>query len=480
MRPIVPYLLSRMLQLEAILLLLPLMVSFLYGEPVAYWGSFLGTAVLVFGLGKLLSLRRPTDDRIYAKEGLMLASLSWLLLSLFGALPLWLSGDFPHFIDALFETVSGFTTTGASVSPAVEDLGHSVLFWRSFTHMIGGMGVLVFALAVFPSGRGSIHMAKAEMPGPSFSKVVAKLSETARILYLIYIAMTLVLIVLLLFAGMPLFDSICHAFGTAGTGGFGVKNNSIAFYQSNQIELILGIFMILFGVNFNLYFFLLLGQFKKFWLSEELRSFLAFILGATALIFFQSYASHGLSPKALLDAFFTVSSIISTTGFSTANFDLWPLFSRGILLLLMFVGASAGSTGGGLKISRVVILMKTGFRELIQARNPNRVMPLRFEGQTVTRDQLRSIASYLSMYVLLFIVAFLVLLLDVPNFISAFSAVAATLNNIGPGFDLVGPTGNFASLSNLSKIVLSFCMLAGRLELWPVLILLTPSTWKKV
>lgn len=479
MRPIVLYLLGRMFQLEALLLLFPFFVSLIYQESPAHWGSFLGTAILVFVVGSLLSLRRPTDDRIYAKEGLILASTSWIFLSLFGALPLWLSGDFPHFIDALFETISGFTTTGASVALAVEDLSHSVLFWRSFTHLIGGMGVLIFALAVFPSSHGSIHMAKAEMPGPSFSKVVAKLSVTARILYLIYLGMTLVLIVLLLIAGMPLFDAVCHAFGTAGTGGFGVKNNSIAFYQSNSIELILGIFMILFGINFNLYFLLLIGQIKKFFRSEQLIAFLVIIFGSTAIIYLQSYPIHGLSGKALLDAFFTVSSIISTTGFSTADFDLWPLFSRGILLLLMFVGASAGSTGGGLKVSRVVILMKTGFRELLQARNPNRILPLRFEGQIVSRDQIRSIASYFSMYILIFTLSFLILLLDLPNFISAFSAVAATLNNIGPGFDLVGPTSNFASLSNLSKIALSFCMLAGRLELWPVLVLLAPSTWKK-
>lgn len=477
MRPIVPYFLSRILQLEGILLLLPLIVSFLYGEPFAYWGSFLGTAILVFSLGKLLSLIHPKDDRIYAKEGLILASLSWISLSFFGSLPLWLSGDYPHFIDALFETISGFTTTGATVAQAVEDLGHSVLFWRSLTHLIGGMGVLVFALAVFSSSKGSIHMAKAEMPGPSFSKMVAKLSQTARILYTIYLSMTFLLVVMLLLAGMPLFDSVCHAFATAGTGGFGVKNTSIAFYQSDSIELILSTFMVLFGVNFNLYFFLTLGQIKKFWKSEELRYYLGVIFASTALIFLQT---HSYSGKALLDSFFTVSSIISTTGFSTVDFDIWPLLSRGILLLLMFIGASAGSTGGGLKISRVVILGKSGFRELLQARNPKRVIPLRFENQPVSQDQLRSISSYLNMYILIFIGAFFILLLDLPNFISAFSAVAATINNIGPGFDIVGPTGNFASLSSLSKIALSFCMLAGRLELWPVLVLLAPSTWKKI
>ncbi|HZK09753.1 MAG TPA: TrkH family potassium uptake protein [Clostridia bacterium] len=477
MRPIVPYFLSRILQLEGILLLLPLLVSLIYREPFAYWGSFLGTAILVFAIGKLLSLFQPKDERIYAKEGLILASSSWLLMSIFGALPLWLSGDYPHFLDALFETISGFTTTGATVATAVEDLGHSILFWRSFTHLIGGMGVLVFALAVFPSGRGSIHMAKAEMPGPSFSKVVAKLSETARILYMIYLAMTVILTILLLIAGMPLFDSLCHAFATAGTGGFGIKNTSIAFYQSNSIESILAVFMILFGINFNLYFLLMMGQVKKFWKSEELRFYLGLIFGATVLIFIQT---HRYSGKALLDSFFTVASIITTTGFSTANFDIWPLLSRGILLLLMFIGAMAGSTGGGLKVSRTVILGKSGFRELIQARNPKRVIPLRFENQAVSRDQLRSISSYMSMYTLIFIGAFFILLLDLPNFISAFSAVAATINNIGPGFDIVGPTGNFASLSYLSKTTLSFCMLAGRLELWPVLVLFSPSTWKKI
>ncbi len=480
MRSIVLYLLGRMFQLEAGFLLFPLLVSLIYREPTVYWGSFLVTAVTVFLLGTLLTIHRPEDDRIYAKDGMILASTSWLFLSLFGAFPLWLSGDFSTYIDALFETISGFTTTGATVSPAVENLSRSVLFWRSFTHLIGGMGVLIFALTILPGTHGSIHLAVAEMPGPSFSKVVAKLSVTARILYMIYLGMTFLLFVLLLIAGMPVFDALCHAFGTAGTGGFGIKNNSIAFYNSNAIEMILAIFMILFGVNFNLYFILLIGQFKKAWRNEQLIAFILFILGSTAVISLQSFYTNGYSSKAMLDSFFTVSSIISTTGFSTADFDLWPLFSRGILLLLMFIGASAGSTGGGLKVSRVVILMKSAFREMLQARNPKRVLPIRFEGQVVSRDQLRSISAYLSMYILIFIVATLVLLLDVPNYLSAFSAVAATINNIGPGFDLVGPSGSFSSLSDVSKLTLSFCMLAGRLELWPILILFAPATWKKL
>lgn len=481
MKAIVFYLIGRILQLEGLLLMFPLLVSFIYGEPAHLWGSFLGTALGLILLGSLISIRKPKNSRLYARDGLVVCSLSWFLLSAFGALPLVLSGEYPTFIDAFFEIASGFTTTGATVITAVESLSHSILFWRSFTHLIGGMGVLVFALAILPSsGADTIHVAKAEVPGPSFSKIVAKLSRTARILYLIYLAMTAVLVLLLVLGGMPLFDSLCHAFGAAGTGGFGIKNNSIAYYHSPYIEFVLAVAMIMFGVNFNLYYLILLKQFKKFFKSEELRWYLGFIAASTFIIFLQTYRDTTSPARGLLNAFFTVSSIITTTGYSTVDFDLWPLLSRGILLLLMFIGASAGSTGGGLKVSRVVMMMKAGFTELRQAQSPNRVLTLRFEDEAIRPKQLQSILCYLSMYAIVFTAATLLLLLDVPNFITGFSAVAATINNIGPGLDLVGPSGNFGFLSPTSKLVLTFCMIAGRLELWPVLILFSPATWKRV
>lgn len=480
MKKIVIYLIGRILQIEALLLIFPLLVSFIYKESMRQWGSFLFTALGLLLLGTLLSLRKPQGSRLYAKDGLVVCSLSWFLLSFFGALPLYFSHEYPSMVDAFFEIASGFTTTGATVCGAVEDLSHSILFWRSFTHLIGGMGVLIFALAIIPStGADTIHVAKAEVPGPSFSKIVAKLSRTARILYLIYLAMTAVLVILLLLGGMPLFDSLCHAFGAAGTGGFGIKNNSIAYYPSPYIQLVLAVAMILFGVNFNLYYLLLMRQVKDFFKSEELHWYLGIILAATMMIFVQTVPSYDSVGKSLLDSFFTVASIITTTGYSTADFDLWPLFSRGILLLLMFIGASAGSTGGGLKVSRVVMMGKAAFAELKQTLSPNRVQIMRFEGQAVKKIQVHSILSYISMYMLVFTAATMILLLDVPNFVTGFSAVAATINNIGPGLDVVGPTGNFGSLSDLSKITLSFCMIAGRLELWPVLILFSPATWKK-
>lgn len=480
MKAMIFYLIGRMLQVEALLLLLPMSVAFIYGEPFRLWGSFLFTALGVALLGTLLSFRKPKNSKLYARDGLVVCSLSWILLSAFGAFPLYFSGEYKSYIDSYFEIASGFTTTGATVISEVEKLSHSILFWRSFTHLVGGMGVLVFVLAILPgTGADSIHLAKAEMPGPSFSKIVSKLSRTARILYLIYLGMTAVLAVLLLLGGMPLFDSLCHAFGTAGTGGFGIKNTSIGYYNSPYIETVLAIGMILFGVNFNLYYLILLKQFKRFFKSEELRWYLGIIGAATLLIFLQTFGSAASPERGLLDAFFTVSSIITTTGYSTADFNLWPLFSRGILLLLMFIGASAGSTGGGLKVSRIVMSGKAAVRELRRHQSPNRVLPLHFEGQPVKSEQLRSILSYLSMYVLVFVGALMILLLDAPNFITAFSAVSATINNIGPGLDVVGPTGNFGSLSDLSKAVLSFCMIAGRLELWPVLILFSPSTWRK-
>lgn len=481
MRSMVFYLIGRILQIESLLLLFPLLVSFIYQEPMRLWGSFLFTALGVALIGTLLTIRKPKNTRIYARDGLIVCSLSWIFLSFFGALPLLFSGEYGSLVDAFFEITSGFTTTGASVCTSVEDLSHSILFWRSLTHLVGGMGVLIFALAILPStGADTIHIAKAEVPGPNFSKIVAKLSRTARILYLIYLGMTAILTVLLLLGGMPLFDALCHAFGTAGTGGFGIKNNSVAAYPSPYIQLVLAVSMILFGVNFNLYYMLLLKQVKEVLKSEELRWYLGIIAVSTCLIFLQTKSSYDYAKHSLLDSFFTVASIITTTGFSTADFDMWPLFSRGVLLLLMFVGASAGSTGGGLKVSRIVTMIKVAMRELKLTLSPNRVVTLHFEGEAVSRKQVHSILSYLSMYALVFTGATLILLLDVPNFITGFSAVAATINNIGPGLDVVGPTGSFASLSDLSKIVLSFCMIAGRLELWPVLILFAPSTWKKV
>ena len=470
--------LGKMLKLEAAFFLLPLLVSIIYKEP--HTGSWLICILIAYAAGFLLTRVRPDTDGMYAKEGLTITALSWILLSAVGALPFLFTGTIPSFVDAFFETVSGFTTTGASILSDVEALPHSVLFWRSFTHFIGGMGVLVFALAIMPRiSRRSIHLLRTESPAPVVGKLVSKLGDTARLLYFIYIAMTIVQILLLLLGGMPLFDSLLTAFGSAGTGGFGIKNTSMAYYSSPYLDLVVGVFIILFGVNFNIYYLMLMRQTRLAVKNEELRVYLGIVAASTIAIALTLLPVYEQSWKAWLDSFFQVASVMTTTGFSTADFDAWPAFARSVLLLLMFIGASAGSTGGGLKVSRIVILWKGGAEALQKAFQPNRVKPPMYNGKPIAPGLLKSVGLYLFVYLLIFIAAVLILTLNRLDLITSFSAVAATLNNIGPGLGLVGPLQNYGSLNPLVKTVLTWCMLLGRLEVFPVLVLFMPQNWRK-
>lgn len=462
------------------LMVLPLIVSLIYQEPIRYTLSFLFTALLTMIAGFFLSRIELETRNFYAKEGFVIVSLSWVLASLFGAIPFVLSGDIPLFIDAFFEMSSGFTTTGASILTDVEALSHSMLFWRSFTHFIGGMGVLVFVLAILPQAEsGSVHIMKAEMPGPTFGKLVSRLSSSARILYIIYFVLMLVVISLLWLAGAPLFHAILLSFGTAGTGGFGIVNGSIAPYNNLAIELILSFGVIAFGINFSLYYMVLNKQLKKALQSEELKWYLG-IIGVSVLLITLNLATNSYGWSASLrDSFFTVSSIITTTGYTTALFDSWPLFSQLILLTLMFFGGMAGSTAGGLKISRVMILMKSAWAEIKRTVRPNRIVTIRSEDKRIDSSVINAIFSYLAVYTVIYIATMLLVSFETPDFFSAFSTVAATINNIGPGFGIVGPSQNFSSFSPMIKLVLSFIMIMGRLEIFPVLILLSPNTWRK-
>ena len=479
-KDIVRYITGRILMVVAGLMLFPIGVSLIYREPLRYLLSFLLTAILMVGIGFSFSRTKMNTHKLYAKEGFIIVALSWILVSAFGALPFVFSGDIPSFVDAFFETSSGFTTTGSSILTDVEALSHSMLFWRSFTHLIGGMGVLVFALAVLPSSDSeSVHIMKAEMPGPTFGKLVSRLSSTARILYVIYFVMTLVVIFLLWLAGLPLFDSLLLSFGVAGTGGFGIVNGSVAPYNSATIELILGIGMLIFGMNFNLFFLMINKEIKQVFKNEELKWYLR-IVGLSILLISANLVMNAIPLlTSVRDSFFTVSSVITTSGFSTALFEQWPMFSQVILLLLMFVGGMAGSTAGGLKVSRVAILVKSGLAELKRVVRPNRVVTVQFENKLMDEQELNKIYSYVIIYAFIFIVTTLMVSFEAPDFISAFSTVATTINNIGPGLGAVGPSGNFSFYSPFIKVILSFIMIMGRLELFPVLILLSPNTWRK-
>ena len=476
---IIRYVLSKILYIEAGFLLLPIIVSFIYRENYSNVLSFLVTIFLLLLSGYLLGYKSDASGAFYEKEGFIIVSLSWILLSAFGALPFVFSGSIPNFIDAFFETSSGFTTTGASILTNVEEVSHSILFWRSFTHLIGGMGILVFALAILPRSNRNSHIMKAEVPGPVFGKFVAKVSYTARLLYKIYFAMTGILIIVLILAGHPVFDSFVHAFGAAGTGGFGIKANSIAYYNSSAVEMILATAMIIFGINFNLYYVILIGKARDGFKSEELRWYLLIVFGSVVLIFFNIRHNYTSYLTAIKDIFFTVSSIISTTGYATVDFGKWPTFSRAILLFLMFTGACAGSTAGGLKISRFIILVKSSILQVRKAINPKRVLSIKVDNKLVGNEVVEEVKSYFVIYIFLVIIFTILISFTVPDFITAFSAVMATFNNIGPGLGIVGPTGNYASLTYFNKIVLSLAMLAGRLEIFPILVLFSSTTWKK-
>lgn len=475
----VVYVIGRILIILGLLMLPSILVALIYREGWAGVAPFLYSAALSAGLGLLMTFKRPANSDYYMREGFVVVALSWILLSLLGALPFYFSGSIPRFIDCVFETASGFTTTGASILRRVEGLSHALLFWRSFTHFVGGMGVLVFALAVMPKiNAEDVFVMKAEVPGPVFGKLRAKLRSTARILYVIYLCLTLVLILALLLAGVPAFDSVVHALGTAGTGGFGIHGNSVAFYRNPAMEYILGVAMIVFGINFNLFYALLVGNLREFFKSEELRWYLGIIGASIALIFLNTLHLYDSFARQFRDIFFTVSSIISTTGFSTANYGDWPLFSHGILLCLMFIGGMAGSTAGGLKVSRIAIYTKATAQEIRRKLSPNRLLPIRFEGKKLSATLVAQVSFYLSNYIAVFVVLMLLVSLSAPNFITAFSSVAATFNNIGPGLDLVGPAGSYASLDDLSKGALTLGMIMGRLEIFPIIVLFAPSTWR--
>lgn len=472
---IISYILGWVLIIESAFLLLPFLVGIVYGESAAV--SYLLTAVLCAICGTPFVVRKPKNTVFFLKEGFVAVALSWIALSIFGCLPFVISGEIPHFTNALFETVSGFTTTGSSILTDVEALSHTALFWRSFTHWIGGMGVLVFLLAILPMAGGSqMHLMKAESPGPSVSKLVPKTRYTALILYGLYIILTLLEFIVLLLCKMPAFDAITTTFGTAGTGGFGVRNTSIAEY-SPYIQWVVGVFMVLFGVNFNVYFLLLLRRFKQALGGEEIRTYLGIILAATVLIFCNIHTTGAAVGEEIRHAFFQVASIITTTGFATADFDLWPALSQTILVTLMFIGASAGSTGGGIKVSRILILLKRAAQEIRHYLNPKRVTKIRLEGKVVDNEAIHATSAYLITYVFIFAVSVLLVSIEGHDVTTCFTSVAATINNIGPGLSAVGPTQNFSFFNDFTKFVLIFDMLVGRLELFPLLLLFTPNVW---
>lgn len=469
--------LGKLLKVEAVLLLLPLLVSLIYREKIAI--VYAAVSALVFIVGLLLSWKKPKNRNIYAKEGFFIVGVSWCLLSFFGALPFVFSGEIPSFTDAFFETVSGFTTTGSSILSTLSNISQASLFWRSFTHWVGGMGILVFTVAFIPIASGrTMHILKAEMPGPVIGKLVSKVRVTARILYVIYTVLTLIQIVLLALGGMPIFDSILNSFATAGTGGFAMSDSGIAGYNSAYIDGVITVFMILFGINFNLIYFFLIGKIAPVLKSEELRGYLGIIVASTILITINISTQYSSYLTAFRYAVFQVASIITTTGFTTTNYDLWPMFSQVILLLLMFIGACAGSTGGGIKVSRIQMLTKHAIQEMKRIVHSRSVTTLNFEGEAIAPKTIGNIHSYLVLYLLVFAGSLMILSLENIDFQTTFSAVATCINNVGPGFKAIGPTGNFGFLSDLSKWTLSFAMLAGRLEIFPILLLFSKSFWK--
>ncbi len=470
------YVLGLVMIFEGAFLSLPCIVAILYQEKKGF--SFLIMMVICLVFGFLLRYNKPKNHVFYAKEGFVTVAASWIVLSFFGGLPFVLNGDIPSVVDAMFETVSGFTTTGSSILSDVEALSRCSLFWRSFTHWIGGMGVFVFVLAVMPlTGGQNIHLMRAESPGPSVGKLVPKLRTTSMILYKIYFVMTVIMVLLLLAGRMPLFDSLLLSFGAAGTGGFSILNSGCATYTP-YVQYVIAIFMILFGVNFNVYYFLLIRRFKEAVKFEELRYYLLFIGASAVLITLNISRTFPTLEEAFRHAFFQVSSIITTTGYSSINFNGWPEFSKVILILLMFSGACAGSTGGGIKVSRLVMMLKTVKKELLFYVHPRNVRKVKFNGRVVEHEVIRGMNVYFVAYSFILMFSILIISLDNFDFLTNFTAIASTLNNIGPGLGGVGPLSNFGVYSDLSKIVMVFDMLAGRLEIFPMLVLLSPYTWK--
>lgn len=473
---VVVYVLGWIMDIEAAFMLLPCIVALIYKE--ARGLSFLVVMLLTALLGTLLIVRKTKNMNFYLKEGFVTVALSWIVMSVIGCLPFYLNGDIPHFTDALFETISGFTTTGATILSDIEGLAKCSLFWRSFTHWIGGMGVLVFLLAILPMAGGTqMNLMKAESPGPTVGKLVPRVRYTALILYGMYIILTILEIVFLLIGKMSLFESITTAFGTAGTGGFAIRNDGF-LNATPYIQWVLTIFMLLFGVNFGVYFLLLMKRPKEAFKHEEARVYFAIVIVSALIIFFNIKDTIGNAVDAIRHAFFQVATIITTTGFASADFDLWPETSKMIIVLLMFVGACAGSTGGGIKVSRVIMLVKTFFKEVLSYLHPRSVKKIKMEGKIVEHETIRATNVYLVTFILIFVVSLFLLSFENHDMITNFTSVAATINNIGPGLNMTGPVRNFGFFSNFSKYVLMFDMLAGRLELFPILLLFCPSVWK--
>ena len=470
---------AQILAIEGIFMIPALLISLFDGSSMAVTG-FLITMLIIAAIVLILTLLcRGAPSAFYAKEGLVCVGACWIVLSAIGCLPFYISREIPGYVDAFFEMVSGFTTTGASILTNVEALSRGILYWRSFSHWLGGMGVLVFLLA-FTGGKGqgfTMHLLRAESPGPSVGKLVPKMRTTAAILYIIYIAMTVINFLFLVVGDMPVFDAVCTALGTAGTGGFGIKNDSMAGY-SPYLQNVTTVFMILFGVNFSCYYLLLIKQWKNVFKDEEVRLYFGIIFAAAALIVLNTRSLYGTLEETVRHAFFQVGSIITTTGFATTDFDLWPSFSRSILLCLMVVGACAGSTGGGMKVARLLLLLKGVHRNIRQMLNPRRVTVVRNNGSVVDEKILANTNAYLAAYTLIIFMVFAIISLDGFSIGTNFSAVLCTFNNIGPGMEAVGPTCNFSAFSDFSKLVLSWAMLAGRLEIFPILVLFSRSTWK--
>lgn len=477
-RKMIAHILAKMLGVEALLLILPAIVGVIYQEKSAVY--FLPPIILLTLIYLIGGRKKPENSTIYAKEGMVVVALAWILWSLFGALPFFLSGYIPSYLDAFFETVSGFTTTGSSIMPDVEILPQCMHFWRSFTHWIGGMGVLVFVMVLTSlDKKNSMYLMRAEVPGPEKDKLVPKMMSTARILYGMYFALTALEVILLMFGGLSLFDSLIHSFGSAGTGGFSNYADSVGHFDSAYVDGVVTVFMILFGVNFSLYFLILIKEYKSVWKNEELRAYFGIIAAATAVITFNILPQYGSVTKAFRYAVFQVGTIITTTGYATTDFNLWPMLSKCILIALMIIGACASSTGGGIKVSRFLIAMKSIKREVKQMAHPKSVNLICVNGKKMSNDVIRSVFVYFMAYAGIAGLSVLIVSADNFDFATTFSSVMATLNNIGPGIEDVGATGNFSAFSPLSKLVFCFDMLAGRLEIFPFLMLFTTKVWRR-
>ena len=472
------YILGKVLLIEGVLMLLPIGCGWIYGESETVY--YLVCALSYVTLGYLLSFKKPKNMTIFIKDGCVATALSWVVLSIGGCIPFILTGEIPSFTDAMFETASGFSTTGASILTNVEAMSHVSLLWRSLTHWIGGMGVLVFLLAVVPmTGGSNMNLMRAESPGPTVGKIVPKVRSTAKMLYLIYLAMTVTEIIILTVCGMPFFDSICSSFGTAGTGGFGVRNDSFASYAPH-LQVIVAVFMIMFGMNFNFYYYFTTKQINKAFKMSEIKVYLAVIAIVTAIICFSVRELYGSFGEALRHSFFQVATIITTTGFATTDFDLWPSVAKFLLLGLMILGACASSTGGGIKVARFQIMFKSVKREIQSYIHPKTVKKIHVDGKTVDSEVIHSVALYFFIYLIIFATSMFIVSFEGHDLVTIFSSVAATFNNIGPGLSLVGPTQNYSFFSGLSKWVFIFDMLAGRLELMPLIVFLAPTTYKGI